>query len=168
LFWINNFIFPRVQEHYTPWLLPIIPSSEGHSLVIVHRIKAHPWYKITLSPDYHHSLWGGDTLIKAKALETLLYFPSNTMLQSTWLFKLDYFNPTPRLTLLLFNIRCSGTALTTSPQANSFDLSGISSLIPAAYSMFLKYLLRAVMFAGRSSEVTPRDRQRDITSKPGG
>jgi CDP-diacylglycerol--glycerol-3-phosphate 3-phosphatidyltransferase len=34
--------------------------------------------------------------------------------------------------------------------------------------MFLKYFLRAVMFAGRNSEVTPRDRQRDITSKPGG
>jgi CDP-diacylglycerol--glycerol-3-phosphate 3-phosphatidyltransferase len=107
--------------------------------------------------------------MKAEALETLLCFPSNTVLQSTWLCTVGYFNPTPRFTLLPLNIRCSGPALTTTTQANSFfNLSGISNLIPAAYTMLLLYFLRAVMFAGRSSEVTPRDRQRGITSKPGG
>lgn len=78
---------------------------------------------------------------------------------STWTFTAGYFNMTPSFRRLLLSTRpASGTVLTAHPHANGFyGSSGVSGMLPAAYTHLAHSFLRRVKYQGLRDTVVLKE-----------
>ena len=88
-----------------------------------------------------------------------------------WLFTAGYFNVHPVLSNLLIasTAPTKGTVLTASPWANGFyGSSGISGMLPAAYTHLAARFLDRVAAARRSNSIQLKEWRRGTVGQPGG
>jgi CDP-diacylglycerol--glycerol-3-phosphate 3-phosphatidyltransferase len=111
------------------------------------------------------------TSTELPALTTILTALSKPPLHpSTWTFTAGYFNMTPAFRRLLLATRpASGTVLTAHPFANGFfGSSGVSGMLPDAYTHLSKMFLRKVKHAGLADAVQLKEWQRGKVGEEGG
>ncbi|KAL6160338.1 CDP-diacylglycerol--glycerol-3-phosphate 3-phosphatidyltransferase [Exserohilum turcicum] len=105
------------------------------------------------------------------ALTTILTALAHAPLHpSTWTFTAGYFNMTPSFRRLLLSTRpASGTVLTAHPHANGFyGSSGISGMLPAAYTHLAKTFLRRVKYEGLRDCITLKEWKHGIVGEKDG
>ncbi|XP_014553894.1 hypothetical protein COCVIDRAFT_106381 [Bipolaris victoriae FI3] len=102
------------------------------------------------------------------ALTSLLTTLSHT--PSIWTFTAGYFNMTPSFRRLLLATRPSrGTVLTAHPHANGFyGSSGVSGMLPAAYTHLAKMFLRQVRYQGLSESIVLKEWRKGKVGEEGG
>ncbi|KAI5859436.1 hypothetical protein GGS23DRAFT_585397 [Durotheca rogersii] len=90
--------------------------------------------------------------------------------RSSWTFTAGYFNPAPWLTdLLLATTSQKSVVIAASPYANGFyKSSGVSGLLPDAYTFLAGKFLRAVKDQNKGSAVTLQEWQDGTVGEPGG
>lgn len=97
------------------------------------------------------------------ALRAIIRSPS----LCAYTFTAGYFNPHPLVTAYLLSIQAPGTILTASPFANGFyNSSGVSSLLPAAYSHLSLRFLRAARSV--HARISLREWRRGTVGEPDG
>lgn len=87
-----------------------------------------------------------------------------------WVFTAGYFNMTPEVrSLLLATNPASGTVIAASPWANGFyGSSGVSGMLPAAYTLMARRFVEAVTKAGIDSSVSLLEWRNGTVNQPGG
>ncbi|KAL2068179.1 hypothetical protein VTL71DRAFT_16277 [Oculimacula yallundae] len=112
-----------------------------------------------------------DTSTELPAITSILKLLSQPHFStSSWTFTAGYFNPHPTLTnLLLHTTSSNNTVITASPQANGFyGSSGVSGLLPAAYTLLSRRFLEASSAAGKSSSISLKEWRRGTVGTPEG
>lgn len=86
------------------------------------------------------------------------------------MFTAGYFNIHPSLSSLLVASKSeNGTVITASPWANGFyGSSGVSGMLPAAYSLLSRRFLERVQRTGRASQISLREWRLGTVGEPGG
>ncbi|KAE9374812.1 hypothetical protein N431DRAFT_481962 [Stipitochalara longipes BDJ] len=105
------------------------------------------------------------------ALTSLLTTLSSPLYSnSSWTFTAGYFNPSPFLvSLLLSTFSTKNTVITASPYANGFfGSSGVSGLLPPAYTLLSRRFLERAQKEGRESDVALKEWRRGTVGKEGG
>lgn len=90
---------------------------------------------------------------------------------SSWTFTAGYFNPAPSLTKLLLatSAQANNTVITAAPQANGFyGSSGVSSMLPDAYTFLAHRFLRAVRAQHRDDAITLKEWRKGTVGEPEG
>ena len=112
-----------------------------------------------------------DTSTELPALRTVLHSLSQPSLaHSRWTFTAGYFNMTPEIRILLLaSSPSSATVLAASPWANGFyGSSGVSGMLPAAYTLLSRRFLDAVADAGLGTRIALKEWRRGTVNEPGG
>lgn len=112
-----------------------------------------------------------DTSTELPALTSILRtMASPAFSGSSWMFTAGYFNPDPSLTKLLISTSSrQGTVVTASPWANGFyGSSGISGLLPPAYTLLARRFLERVQKAGRAENIILKEWRKGTVGEPEG
>jgi CDP-diacylglycerol--glycerol-3-phosphate 3-phosphatidyltransferase len=135
-----------------------LPSSAGNSTVV------YPLLQFT-------SLLVPDTSTELPALTALLQsLASPPLVGSSWTFTAGYFNMTPQVRrLLLATNPALGTVVAASPWANGFyKSSGISGMLPDAYTLLSRRFLDGVRWAGLEERIKLMEWRRGTVNEPDG
>ncbi|KAI2733840.1 hypothetical protein CBS147332_855 [Penicillium roqueforti] len=160
----STFLSPLIQA---PANKPALPSSSSQTYV-------YPVSQFTslLQPD--------DTSTEYPAVTTILHLLSSSSVYTgaRWLFTAGYFNMHPVLSSLLISSTTTasktptttkGTVLTASPWANGFfGSSGISGMLPAAYTHLSARFLDRVAEAGATDSIQLKEWRKGTVGTPGG
>ncbi len=111
-----------------------------------------------------------DTSTEYPSLMTVLRRLSTDFAGSSWTFTAGYFNIRPELQALLLASRCErGVVVTASPWSNGFfGSTGISGMLPSAYTLLSRRFLEAVQRAGLTSSIQLKEWRRGTIGQPGG
>ncbi|OQE39891.1 hypothetical protein PENCOP_c006G04674 [Penicillium coprophilum] len=160
----SKFLSPLIQASDNK---PALPSSSSQTYV-------YPVSQFTslLQPD--------DTSTEYPAVTTILHLLSSSkvFVGARWLFTAGYFNMHPVLSSLLISSTTTasrtptttkGTVLTASPWANGFfGSSGVSGMLPAAYTHLAARFLDRVADAHATDSIQLKEWRKGTVGTPGG
>ncbi|KAF2841562.1 hypothetical protein M501DRAFT_970195 [Patellaria atrata CBS 101060] len=150
----------QATKSLTPLLQPSsLPSPNPQSNTII-----YPLLQFTplLDPDTSTELPALRTILKKLATPSLAH--------SSWTFTAGYFNMTPEVRGLLLATRpARATVIAASPWANGFyGSSGVSGMLPAAYTLLSRRFLDAVARVGLGERVVLKEWRRGTVNEEGG